>query len=116
MCGIAGVYCLDNIKSEQVIADGFCQSLNHRGPNSHCNYIDNEVILSHVRLSIIDLDERSSQSFKSEDGGFLLVINGELYNYQEVKKELSDYPFFTDSDTEVLLTAWMIWGQNVLRN
>ena len=114
MCGIAGVFGLDNIDNEGGIADGFCNSLNHRGPNARGTYFDQEVILSHVRLSIIDIDERSNQPFKSADNRFVLVFNGELYNYQEVKTELKESNFITNSDTEVLLAAWIKWGVKCL--
>ena len=114
MCGIAGVFGLDNISSSKEVADGFCNSLNHRGPNAHGSYFDQEVILSHVRLSIIDIDERSNQPFKSADNRFVLVFNGELYNYQEVKTEFKEYNFITNSDTEVLLAAWIKWGVKCL--
>jgi len=114
MCGIAGVFGLENISSANEVADGFCNSLNHRGPNARGKYIDQEIILSHVRLSIIDVDERSNQPFKSKDDRYVLTFNGELYNYKEVRAELKEYNFITNSDTEVLLAAWIKWGVKCL--
>lgn len=114
MCGIAGVYGLDGIADKQKLAVGLTASIKHRGPDSSNAYTDASVVLAHTRLSILDLDARSNQPFIDKTGRFVLVFNGELYNFKEVKKDLSEYQFKTESDTEVLLAAWIKWGADCL--
>ena len=114
MCGIAGVYGLEGITDKQTLADSLAKSIQHRGPDASNTYIDESVVLVHTRLSILDLDARSNQPFKDPSGRYVLVFNGEIYNFQEVKTELSAYNFRTASDTEVLLAAWMKWGVDCL--
>ena len=69
----------------------------------------------HVRLSIIDLSTAGHQPMFSNDNRYSIVFNGEIYNYLELKKELKDkYSFKTKSDTEVLLAAYQVWGEECL--
>jgi asparagine synthase (glutamine-hydrolysing) len=87
----------------------------HRGPDARGTYFSKEVCLGHNRLSIIDLSEQANQPFYSSDKRYILVFNGEIYNYLELKKELQkDYTFATSSDTEVLLCAYQEWGEDCL--
>ena len=74
------------------------------------------VGLAHRRLSIIDLSPRGFQPMASENGRFWIVYNGEIYNFQELRKELVDhgYSFFSQTDTEVLLKAYIQWGEEML--
>ncbi|MGK4569288.1 asparagine synthase (glutamine-hydrolyzing) [Flavobacterium sp. 3HN19-14] len=72
------------------------------------------AFLGHNRLSIIDLSDDANQPFLDASGRFAMVFNGEIYNYLELKKELTDYPFKTESDTEVLLAAYLKWGKKAL--
>lgn len=102
MCGIIGGFGI-SIKSEFDIFQDAIKLLTHRGPdNQDVKIIDDNLILGHTRLSIIDLDIRSNQPIE-DDKGNILVFNGEIYNYLELKNELKDYTFKTSSDTEVLL-------------
>ena len=110
MCGIAGVYGLEGIADKQWLSDNLAKSIEHRGPDASNSFVDDHVILVHTRLSILDLDARSNQPFIDKSGRYVLVFNGELYNYKEVKKSLPEYAFNTESDTEVLLAAWIKWG------
>ena len=87
-------------------------SLSHRGPDNLGEYKDNYLSLFHNRLSIIDLKTHSNQPFFYKD--YILVFNGEIYNYIELKKELKEYNFKTTSDTEVLLYAYDKWGKECL--
>jgi asparagine synthase (glutamine-hydrolysing) len=66
--------------------------------------------LGHNRLAIIDLSAAGLEPMRSADGRFHLVFNGEVYNYRELKQELTEYPFSTRTDTEVVLAAWSRWG------
>ena len=85
-------------------------ALAHRGPDAEGFYQDPCISLGHRRLSIIDLSTAANQPFQDPDGHYVLVFNGEIYNYQEIKQELKDYPFQTSSDTEVLMAAFKQWG------
>lgn len=110
MCGIAGIYGLEKITDPRSAVQGMNLSLAHRGPDADGIYEHENVVLGHRRLSIIDLSPESNQPFVSSDGRFVLVFNGEVYNYRELKKELGDYSFRTQSDTEVVLASLQTWG------
>jgi asparagine synthase (glutamine-hydrolysing) len=113
MCGIAGII------GQKASKSGILQMLEcqkHRGPDFTDHYIeDHKIALGHNRLSIIDLSSNANQPFTSEDGNFVMVFNGEIYNYIELRKELQPkYYFRTQSDTEVLLNAYKEWGKKCL--
>jgi len=84
----------------------------HRGPDASGTYVNDFVAFGHSRLSIIDLDTSSNQPFYSSDNKFILIFNGEIYNYKEIRESLTDYHFRTHSDTEVVLAAYQAWGTN----
>lgn len=113
MCGILGQI---NLKKDVSInKDIFKKSLDlqyHRGPDDSDIYHDNEFIFGHRRLSIIDLASHAKQPMISECGNYVLVFNGEIYNYEEIKDDLIEkgYNFHTLSDTEVLLNAFIEYG------
>jgi asparagine synthase (glutamine-hydrolysing) len=88
------------------------QSLARRGPDSSRRWQDpsGHVELLHARLAIVDTDARAHQPFSAPAFGLTVAFNGELYNYQELKRELSNYPFQTDSDTEVILACYQRFG------
>tara|TARA_B100000945_G_C20405093_1_gene609548 strand:- start:421 stop:2139 length:1719 start_codon:yes stop_codon:yes gene_type:complete len=89
----------------------------HRGPDFDKHQRSNNFFLYHSRLSIVDLDKRSNQPFHSQNGRYILIYNGEIYNYLDIKKKLSHkYNFKTSSDTEVLLAAYIEWGKDVLKH
>lgn len=89
------------------------KSLRHRGPDHEGNYTSDKIALGHQRLSIIDLSNAANQPFVSPDKRYSMVYNGEVYNYKKLKSEL-DFPFKTNSDTEVVLAAYMKWGAQCL--
>ena len=112
MCGIAGVIS-ENIT--EINFDKMLLAQKHRGPDFTGKYVSNNIALGHNRLSIIDLSEEANQPFYSKDKRYILVFNGEIYNYIELKEELvKDYIFTTKSDTEVLLAAYIKWGKDCL--
>ena len=113
MCGIAGII---GSKANKTNILQMLDSQKHRGPDFTDFYIEeNRLALGHNRLSIIDLSNNANQPFTSDCGNFVMVFNGEIYNYIELKKELqSRYPFKTQSDTEVLLNAYKEWGKSCL--
>ena len=91
------------------------RSLSHRGPDNE-NYFETENLsLGFSRLSIIDLNSRSNQPMKTSNNEFIIVFNGEIYNYLEIRKELTQFfKFDTTGDTEVLLNAYRHWGTDCL--
>lgn len=110
MCGI---YFSNHLFSESSIKKKLDQ-ISHRGPDFQGILIKDSTCFGHNRLAIIDLDKRSNQPMTFEQ--FILVFNGEIYNYLEVKKELEakGVKFDTTSDTEVLLKGYIFWGEKIL--
>ena len=110
MCGIAGI--VGNCSYHGNI-DEMLDKIEHRGPDGRGLWKNNHVTLGHVRLKIIDLTDRASQPMIDEETKNVLVFNGEIYNYIELKRDLSnEYHFKTQSDTEVILAAYRKWKQN----
>ena len=115
MCGICGIINKNNkpVSSESIQA--MMNRMKHRGPDDEGIFIDENIGLGHVRLSIIDLTSAGHQPMFSDDGRYVLVFNGEVYNYIEIRSELSSkYNFKTNTDTEVLLKAYQEWGESCL--
>ncbi|WP_029272135.1 asparagine synthase (glutamine-hydrolyzing) [Flavobacterium sp. KJJ] len=112
MCGIAGIIGLYN----EIQLDKMLESQDHRGPDARAKYFDSEFCaLGHNRLAIIDLSSEANQPFLDNSGRYIIVFNGEIYNYIEIKATLCDqYNFKTESDTEVLLAAFVIYGESCL--
>lgn len=116
MCGIAGVI---NFNGEEVRESDLrvmMTTMKHRGPDDDGVYIKNNVGFGFVRLSIIDLSPAGHQPFKSEDERYVMVYNGEIFNYIELRDELErfGYNFKTQTDTEVLLKSYIHWGEKML--
>ena len=86
----------------------------HRGPDGSEIWTGEGITLGHNRLAIIDLSNRALQPMTSASGRNSIVFNGEIYNYRELRAELSTYNFTTESDTEVLLAAYETWGVHML--
>ncbi|WP_297813839.1 asparagine synthase (glutamine-hydrolyzing) [uncultured Helicobacter sp.] len=112
MCSICGGnYALEVVQKAS-------ESMQHRGPDFKGSFSDEKFSFAHNRLSIIDLDSVANQPFTSPYcPHLLLVFNGEIYNYLEIKKELEELgiPFFTHSDTEVLLHSFATWQEEALK-
>lgn len=120
MCGILGVYNLDDVQKERdrnLIAAGL-DLIKHRGPDSSGIWFasDNKTVLAHRRLSIIDLSEAANQPMINEDGGVVIVYNGEIYNFEAIRKELlrKGHKFKSSSDTEVILHGYEEYGPHIL--
>ncbi|MBP6555035.1 MAG: asparagine synthase (glutamine-hydrolyzing), partial [Novosphingobium sp.] len=116
MCGIAGIFHLSTPKPvDPARIDRMCAAMAHRGPDGQGVWTAPGVGLGHLRLSIIDL-AGSPQPMASTDGRAMLVFNGEIYNYRELREELrrSGAEFHTDGDSEVILAAWQRWGPDCL--
>ncbi|MDG1477398.1 MAG: asparagine synthase (glutamine-hydrolyzing), partial [Vicingaceae bacterium] len=113
MCGISGLISFSNIAEKNVAeVQQINDALIHRGPDGGAIYSDENVVLGHRRLSIIDLSNDADQPMTNVAGDLVIVFNGEIYNHEEIKKELvTEYQFKTDhSDTEVVLNAFREWG------
>ena len=114
MCGISGI--IGRSWSESDLA-AMVASQRHRGPDGEGIYVSPDRIagLGQNRLAIIDLSEAANQPMFSSSGDLVVVLNGEIYNYLELRRELeSEYTFRTKSDTEVLLAAYQKWGRDCL--
>lgn len=122
MCGLAGLVknTINNSSPQAVSFSRALQDLTHRGPDdqgSKTLYSNQwKIELGQTRLSIIDLSQGGHQPFESSDQNWILIFNGEIYNYKELRKELETKGilFRTDSDTEVLLNSWIFWGKSCL--
>jgi len=112
MCGIAGFLSLDNqTPVDRRALKKMTDALIHRGPDAEGFHYDNIVALGHRRLSIIDL-KSGGQPMYNEDRSVVVVYNGEIYNFYEIRSDLKKlgYHFLTTSDTEVLIRAYEQWG------
>lgn len=113
MCGIAGIVNLAAGRVDAELLAAMTTRLTHRGPDAHGYHVTGGVGFGHRRLSIIDL-AAGKQPMLSDDGRVALTFNGEIYNYRTLRTELEGlgHRFHTHSDTEVLLHAWMAWGED----
>lgn len=114
MCGFVGfINKIDN--SNKVLCD-MLDAIKHRGPDAEGTYIDDDIALGHRRLSIIDVSDTGNQPLYSEDGTKVLVFNGEIYNYMDIRNELisKGYKFRTKTDSEVLIHGYTEYGKELL--
>lgn len=116
MCGIAGFLQFQPFDAGPVLA-GLADRLRHRGPDAEGSYVDREagLYLAHRRLAIIDVSEAGRQPLANEDGRLRAVVNGEFYNYRELRDELlgQGHRFRSRSDSEVLVHGYEQWGEAV---
>lgn len=117
MCGISGIIGFGKITAQskkelELLRD----AMPHRGPDASGIHSNDDICFGHRRLSILDLSENANQPFVSKDGEIIITFNGEIYNFQELRKELEPkYTFETDhSDTEVIVYAYKEWGINCI--
>jgi len=112
MCGIAGEIRFDGVGPDVEAVARITAAMQRRGPDGSGVHAAGAIALGHRRLKIIDLSERGAQPMVNPELGLAAVFNGCIYNYRELRVELEGlgYRFFSDSDTEVLLTAFHRWG------
>ena len=116
MCGIAAVFGISGKPVDQAVIERMTESLVHRGPDDCGNFFEGAVGLGFRRLAILDLSPTGHQPMISDDGRFVIIFNGEIYNYVELRKELVEagYQFRSTGDGEVLLNAYRHWGADCL--
>lgn len=114
MCGILGTVSHEGV--DRVAFETRLKMLNHRGPDDYGVFIDEHIALGHTRLSILDLSPLGHQPMLSDDGSYIIIYNGEVYNFEEIKKELEakGHHFNSHSDTEVILKGFMEYGEGVV--
>ncbi|MCB0279752.1 MAG: asparagine synthase B [Calditrichaeota bacterium] len=114
MCGFVSVFNISQ-DAEQLRSQvlSMAKKLRHRGPDWSGIYSDDQAILAHERLAIVD-PQSGRQPLSSKDGNLVLAVNGEIYNHRQLRSELSDYQFQTGSDCEVILALYQKFGVNFL--
>lgn len=110
MCGLTGILNLKDRAVDENIIRRMSDCLKHRGPDADGFYVKHEIALGHRRLAIIDLSPEANQPLFDHTGRYVIIFNGEIYNFREVKRELPDYPYRTNGDSEVILAAYAKWG------
>ncbi|MFB4251985.1 asparagine synthase (glutamine-hydrolyzing) [Pseudomonas idahonensis] len=116
MCGITGLIHLDNNPVSPAVLQRMTDAIAHRGPDGEGHWIEGNVGLGHRRLAIIDLSPAGHQPAASLSQRYVLVYNGEVYNFRELRTELETlgYQFRSRTDTEVVLNALIAWGAQAL--
>lgn len=109
MCGINGGYKIDTETIEKMVL-----ATTHRGPDATGIITTDNATFGHNRLAIIDTSERSNQPMLSPDGRHMLVFNGEIYNFKELRSQLPNWNFKSEGDSEVLLAALSTWGEKTM--
>jgi len=119
MCGITGVLMKTAIDPSRLLPrlERMTSQVHHRGPDGGGAGIVGPAGFGHRRLSIIDLNDRAAQPMRSVDGRVMVTFNGEIYNFRELRTllEAEGCTFRTESDTEVLLHGWLVWGEGIVR-
>ena len=113
MCGIAGELRFDGRDASRVVVERMTERLAARGPDADGYFSEGSIAVGHRRLKILDLSSRAAQPMFDEDHDLVVVFNGCIYNFKELRLELEDFGhrFRTTSDTEVVLKAYAEWGE-----
>jgi asparagine synthase (glutamine-hydrolysing) len=114
MCGISGIVANRPAGVLKDSVERMTGKLRHRGPDAGGIFQEDGVALGHRRLAIIDLSSDANQPMRDASGRYILVFNGELYNFRDIKLMLPEYNFRTNSDSEVILAAYGKWGTRCL--
>lgn len=114
MCGICGIHGPDASVDAVAI---MLRHMEHRGPDGEGSWQAPGIVLGHRRLAIVDLSERGHQPMISGDGRIAISVNGEIYNYAELRQELEQAGcvFHSDCDSETVIHAWRQWGEDCFR-
>lgn len=116
MCGICGIINFNYVPVTEAEIREMMKCLKHRGPNDEGIFIDKNIGLGFLRLSILDLSSQGHQPMFDDTGRFMIIHNGEVYNYIELREELKKkgYSFRSNTDTEVILKSFVEWGEECL--
>ena len=116
MCGICGELRFDNTKISDVRKSKMLDSISDRGPDHTGIYQDKNLFLGHQRLSVIDTSNKSNQPMEDED--FIIVFNGVIFNYQNLRTKLKaeGYKFISSGDTEVILKCYRHYGEDLVHH
>lgn len=114
MCGILGQISTHEIKQQDFTSD--LLKLHHRGPDDHGVYFDDNVALGQTRLSVIDLSHEGHQPMLSHCENYIIIYNGEVYNFEEIKKDLiaKSHIFHSHTDTEVILNGFIEYKEQIV--
>lgn len=117
MCGIAGEIRFDSTQASATIVERMTAMMEPRGPDGAGLFEQGRVVFGHRRLKVIDLTEHAAQPMVDNDLGLVIVFNGCIYNYPELREELIDkgYKFFSHGDTEVIIKAYHAWGKECVQ-
>ena len=116
MCGISGIFNTDKKPVHASQIESMNNLINHRGPDGNGVYVEGNLGIGSTRLAIIDLREIANQPMSDTDGRYVIVYNGEIFNYVELRNELlkKGYRFNNNSDTEVILNSYKEYGEDCL--
>ena len=116
MCGIVGVFNLNGSPFSEDRLKKMAATIAHRGPDGEGYYVKDNIALAHRRLAILDTSVRGSQPMMSKDGKWILIFNGCVYNYLELKQELKakGHEFISTTDTEVIVEGLAEYGASFL--
>jgi asparagine synthase (glutamine-hydrolysing) len=116
MCGISGIFNIDGNPVHASQVESMNNLITHRGPDGHGIYTEGNLGLGSTRLAIIDLREIANQPMTDADSRYVIVYNGEIFNYVELRDELlkKGYRFNNNSDTEVILNCYEEYGEDCL--
>src|SRR3989344_6989170 len=117
MCGLTGIYNLNNKNLSQNTLLRMTRALIHRGPDSEGFYLDNNIGLGHRRLAILDTSSQGAQPMTSHNGRWVIVFNGCIYNFKELKRSLQKrgHTFISTCDTEVLVEGLDEYGTDFFK-
>ena len=114
MCGIAGIILKNNQPEKEQAIRRMSDAIAHRGPDAGQYFVNEDIAFGHRRLSIIDLSEAANQPMWDNSGRYVILYNGEVYNFQKIRAELPEYDFKTTGDNETVLAAYIKWGVDCL--
>ncbi|RMF11636.1 MAG: asparagine synthetase B, partial [Alphaproteobacteria bacterium] len=115
MCGIVGLFDSRGKRSfDEVLVARMNDSQTHRGPDDAGLHLEPGLALGHRRLAILDLSPAGHQPMASDDGKVIVVFNGEIYNFMDLRAELeaAGHRFHSHCDTEVIVKGWQVWGES----
>ncbi|MBI5403530.1 MAG: asparagine synthase (glutamine-hydrolyzing) [Ignavibacteriae bacterium] len=116
MCGICGILNYNGKPAEEITVRNMMNEIRHRGPDDEGIFTEGNTGLGFVRLSILDLSDSGHQPMHDKSGRYVMIYNGEVYNYIEIRELLvaKGYVFNSSGDSEVVLNSYIEWGRNCL--